>query len=361
MRISLAGWTIVLRVAEVSRLRRAQLDGAGITRVRRGRGFSYLDRQGHPLTDPETIERIRSLAIPPAWTDVWICPDPGGHIQALGIDAAGRRQYRYHDDWRSRRDAEKFRRLEAFAEHLPSMRASCDEALSDPGVSRVRVLAGALLLLDRALFRVGTEAYTRANGSYGLATLRKDHLRLRTGRAVFDFTAKSGKSWTVEIEDPRLLKLLKQLKRRRSGGGELLAYRDDRGWRDVTSADINTFVREIVGEDFSAKDFRTWNATVLAALAVARHQADGVDRSSFRRVEASVAREVAENLGNTPAVSRSSYIDPRVFDRFREGITILPAIDRPDVALDGNDRLRARVESAVLRLLRGEQFTRAAA
>ena len=339
----------------MARLQRVSSDVPGIVRLRHGRGFRYVDASGRAVRDAETLKRIRDLAIPPAWTDVWICPDPLGHLQAVGTDAAGRRQYRYHDAWRARRDVEKFDRMLAFAGALPSLRERVAQDLTRRGLPRERVLAGAVRLLDQASFRVGSESYARDNGSFGLATLRKDHVRLRGDVAVFDFTAKSGKRLVQEIADPDVLPLVRTLKRRRNGGPELLAYREGRVWRDVRAADVNAYVKEVAGDGHSAKDFRTWHGTVVAAVALALSEGDRTTLTSRRRQVSAAIREVAEFLGNTPAVARASYVDPRVIDRFEEGVTIAPALERSSVEDLEDPAFREVVEAAVLDLLEEEQ------
>jgi DNA topoisomerase IB len=303
------------------------------------------------VRDPETLERIRALAIPPAWTDVWICPDPNGHIQATGIDAAERRQYLYHDRWRARRDAEKFERMIAFARALPRLRERAGSDLTLAGMPRARALACAVRLLDQAFFRVGSEAYTRQNASFGLATVRKDHVKVRDGLVVFDFVAKSGKRLVQEISDPGVQPAIRMLKRRRGGGPELLAYQQEGRWRDVRSGEINEYVRDATGGEFTAKDFRTWHATVLAAVFLALGAAASTNATARRRLVSSAVREVAGFLGNTPAVARASYIDPRVVDRFEQGITIGDTLDRLGIDDVQDAVFREAVEAAVLDLL----------
>src|SRR3954467_4837572 len=298
------------------RLRRADCSSAGIQRRGRGKGFEYIDQDGTRLTDEETLERIRSLAIPPAWEDVWICPFPMGHIQATGIDARGRKQYRYHDKWRERRDQQKFDDMIDFARALPGMRRRVASDLATAGMTRERVLASAVRLLDRGFFRVGGEDYAVENESYGLATIHKRHVKLLPGSTLlFDYPAKSGQRRIQSIVDPEVYEIVAELKRRRGGSHELLAYRAGRRWRDLKSADINAYVKDVTGGDFSAKDFRTWNATVLAAQALAvSGEVARRSPSARKRAITRAIKEVARYLGNTPAVCRSSYIDPRVFD-----------------------------------------------
>ena len=254
----------------VTRLRRSDCSGPGITRRGRGRGFEYRDDEGHPITDPEDLERIRELGIPPAWKDVWICPYPRGHLQATGIDAAGRKQYLYHDAWRARRDAEKFDDMVRFAHALPdAARPRRGRPRRATSSTRERVLACAVRLLDRGFFRIGSEQYAVQNESYGLATMRKEHVTLsRTARWSSTTRPRAASRRVQAVVDPQVAEIVAALKRRRGGGDELLAYKEGRRWRDVRSDDINEYLKEATGDDFSAKDFRTWNATVLAAVAL---------------------------------------------------------------------------------------------
>ena len=341
-------------------LRRATIDGPAISRRRRGRGFSYVGPNG-PVTDAEALERIRALVIPPAWTDVRISPDPLGHIQAVGMDAAGRRQYLYHADWRVRRDEEKFERMVEFAHALPVLRERVSTDLSLRGVPKARALACAVRLLDHAFFRVGSEAYARQNGSFGLATVRKEHVTVRRDLVVFDFVAKSGKRHVQEIADVDVLPVIRTMRRRRNGGHELLAYREGDSWRDIRSSDINEYIREEAGGDFSAKDFRTWHATVLAAVHLALGHAESTSLTSRRRIVSGTVREVAGFLGNTPAVARASYIDPRVIARFEDGVTIDAALERLRTDDPTDPEFRATAEEAVLELLEADPATRAQA
>jgi DNA topoisomerase IB len=335
------------------RLRRVDCSEPGIRRIRRGRGFSYADEDGATVDDPDELERIRGLAIPPAWTDVWICAAPNGHLQATGYDDAGRKQYLYHSRWREARDTEKFERMEDFARALPELRERIARDLRRRGPVRPRILGCALGLLDLGLFRIGGERYAEDNGSFGLATLRKQHVRVERDRATFDFPAKSGQRRHQTIADPRIVRVLRELKRRRGGGDELLAYRDGRRWHDVRSDDINEHLKELAGEDYSAKDFRTWNATVLAAVELAvQADGDGGSKAARKRAAKAATKRVAAYLGNTPAVCRSAYIDPRVFDRFDSGDTIRAAVERIARECDPHEfGDRERIEAAVLRLL----------
>jgi DNA topoisomerase I len=323
-----------------------------MTRVRRGRGFSYLDENGDPIGDAEVRDRIRTLAIPPAWTDVWICSDPRGHIQATGYDDAGRKQYLYHDAWREHRDREKFKEMEDFAEALPGLRERIQEDLSRRGLVRERVLGCAVRLLDLGFFRIGSERYAAENETYGLATMKKRQLRIERGTAIFDYRAKGSQRHVQVVADRAVIPTLKSLKSRRGGGAELFAYRNGRGWRDVRSDDINEHLKDLAGGDFSAKDFRTWNATVLAAVALARHDPKDLSRTARRRAINDAVKDVAGYLSNTPSVCRSAYIDPRVIDRFDSGDTIRAELDREIEGADpGEFPERERIEGAVLRLV----------
>jgi DNA topoisomerase-1 len=297
------------------------------------------------------LERIRALAIPPAWTDVWICPSPAGHIQAVGTDAAGRKQYRYHDAWRTRRDQEKFDHMMYFARALPAMREALTNDMSSEDLGRDRVLACATRLLDIGFFRVGTEDYTDQNQSYGLATIEKRHVRLSDGTLTFDYTAKSGKRRVQAVVDPEVYAVVETLKRRRGGGPGLLAYRSGRRWVDVRSADINAYVKQVTGDDFTAKDFRTWNATVLAAVSLAV-ASEAKSPTARKRAISWAMKEVAHYLGNTPAVCRSSYVDPRVVDRYHAGVTIAEDLSRlGEDAAFGQLSTQGAIERAVLNLL----------
>jgi DNA topoisomerase-1 len=335
----------------MARLKRVRFTDPGIRRRRRGRGFSYVDPKGRTVTDDATVDRIRSLAIPPAWEDVWICADPLGHLQAVGTDAAGRRQYRYHDDWHDRRSRRKFRRMEEFGAALPRIRRGCADGLSDRGLTRRRVLSCAVGLLDRTTFRIGTEEYTQRNGTFGLATLHREHVDIRNGRAVFRYEGKGGTSLRQVVADPDLVGVLRALKRSHSGSRQLLTFREGNVWHEARSADINDFIRELSGGDFTAKDFRTWHATVLAAVELAASAAQATRVTSRRRIVSAVLRSVADEMGNTPAVCRSSYIDPRVFDRFDEGVTIGDRLGAVDVERLDRPDVRRRIERAVLGLL----------
>jgi DNA topoisomerase IB len=337
----------------MARLRRIDCAQPGIRRVRRGRGFVYLDVNGARVDDPATLARIGDLAIPPAWQDVWICPLPHGHIQATGTDAAGRRQYRYHDEWRRNRDRAKHERMLLFAEALPAARERMLADVGRPQLDRERVLGGAARLLDLGFFRIGSEEYAETNGSFGLATMRRDHVTCSKGVVTFDYIAKSGKHRVQSVADPDLCKLVNQLKRRRDGGEELLGYRGPAGWVDIKSHDINGYLREITGGEFTAKDFRTWHATVLCAVGLAVSTEAPLTESARKRAVARAVSEVSHYLGNTPAVCRASYIDPRVIDLYNDGITIRDDLGKlGEAATFGELATRGAIEEAVLQLLR---------
>jgi DNA topoisomerase I len=337
------------------RLRRIDCSGPGLTRRRRGRGFEYLDEAGRRITDPDVLARIKGLAIPPAWRDVWICPHRMGHIQATGTDAAGRKQYRYHDRWRERRDREKFDSMVGFARALPDLRRRVERDLSSDGLGPERLLACAARLLDRGFFRIGSEDYAEENDTYGLATMRKRHATVNGELVVFDYESKGGDRRVQAIADSEVADLVRTLKRRRGGGEELLAFKRRGRWVDVKSADINGYLRNATGGDFTAKDFRTWNATVLAAVALAvSGEATARSKRSRKRAITRAVRETARYLGNTPAVCRASYIDPRVFDRFEGGLTIGGVL--PELVGDASTwpDVQGAIEEAVLDLIERE-------
>jgi DNA topoisomerase IB len=305
------------------RLRRSDCTVQGIARVGAGRGFTYRDAEGERIDDEETLARIRELAIPPAWKEVWICPDPLGHLQATGRDVAGRKQNLYHERWQERRSQRKFEAVRKFAAALPRLRRAVTADLRHQGMPRERALACAVRLLDLGFFRVGGEVYAEENESFGLATVRREHVRVEGNEVVFDFPAKSGQRRVQSIRDPAARRAIEAMRRRRSGPDDLLAWRDGGRWRDIRSDDVNEYIQAKAGEEFSAKDFRTWHGTVLAAVELAGEPEPGSEAAAKRSIKTAVGR-VAEALGNTPAVCRRSYVDPRVIERFREGETISP-------------------------------------
>ncbi|MCF6737117.1 DNA topoisomerase IB [Blastococcus sp. KM273129] len=326
------------------------MHGPGYRRRKAGRGFAYYDTDGSLIKD-DRLDRIRGLAIPPAWKDVWICPWPNGHIQATGVDAAGRRQYRYHDEWRARRDAEKHERVLEIARQLPDVRDAVRAGLRTRGLTRDRVLATAIRLLDLGAFRVGSEQYEEENGTYGLATLKRAHVSVRGERTFYSYVAKGGIEREVEITDRPTATVVRQLLERPAEAGEdLLAYQDeDGGWRDVTSAEINAYLKEISGAEISAKDFRTWTATVLMAAALAESPPPA-SKTARKKVVTAAYKRVSEQLGNTPAVCKASYVDPRVVDRFEHGETVAEALQEADEA-DADRDTQKVLEQAVCRLL----------
>jgi DNA topoisomerase IB len=335
------------------RLRRADTSRPGFTRRRRGRGFSYYEPAGGPLRDPAELARIRALVIPPAWTDVWICCDARGHIQALGTDAAGRRQYRYHDQWRVKRDAAKFDHVLEVARQLPDLRERVAHDLAARGYGRNRVLAAAARLLDIGVFRIGGEEYASdddpsGEATYGLATLLREHVTVRGAAMEFRFPAKGGIERAQRVVDAPVAAVVKALLGRGDGAPELFAFRSGPRWRDVRSTDINAYLKEHShGYEISAKDFRTWHATVLAAVVLAGSPA--ASRTARRRAVSAAMREVGEYLGNTPAVARASYVDPRVVDLYHNGTVV--ALPDTDCDIVTDERARAEAERAVLDLL----------
>jgi DNA topoisomerase IB len=337
----------------VEGLIRSDLTADGIRRRRCGKGFCYYAADGTRLTDPEVLNRVRALVIPPAWEDVWISPLADGHIQAVGTDAAGRRQYRYHDLWRAERDKAKHDRVLDFGRALPQVRKVVDRHLDGDKLSRDRVMAAAVRLIDLGFFRAGGEEYAAENGTYGLATLHKEHVTCRHGQLVFDYTGKSSKHREQSVADPEVCTVVNKLKRRRgSPEDELLAFRSGGRWHDVSAAGINDYLREIADGDFSVKDFRTWHATVLAAVGLAVSEGADTSESARKRAVARMVQEVSSYLGNTPAVARASYIDPRIISLYERGITIAPMLaelgegqEFGDVATNG------QAEEAVLKLL----------
>jgi DNA topoisomerase I len=335
----------------MARLRRVDCSEPGIRRRRRGKGFEYLDADGRRITEPSVLERIRQLAIPPAWEEVWICPHPMGHIQATGTDAAGRKQYRYHDRWRERRDSEKFDEMLRFARSLPKLRRRVTTDLALDGMPREKVLACAVRLLDRGFFRIGSEDYAEENDTYGIATMKKRHVTVEGDEVTFDYEAKGGQRRLQTIGDAQVADVVRILKRRRGGIDELLAYKVGNRWVDVKSPDINQYVKRAAEGEFSAKDFRTWSGTVLAAVALAVSGPAQGTKTSRKRAKAWAVKEVSRYLGNTPTVARTSYIDPRVFDRFDGGLTIAGVL--PDLVEDTAawPDLQGTIEEAVLDLI----------
>jgi DNA topoisomerase-1 len=303
--------------AEIAGLRHVSDERPGIGRTRSGKGFRYTDPVGQPVRDAATLRRIKSLVIPPAWTDVWICPDPRGHIQAVGRDARGRKQYRYHPRWSEVRDASKYERLIEFAKALPRIRERVQGDLALPGVPRHKVLAAVVRLLDESSLRIGNEEYARENRSFGLTTLRDRHAQVEGGKLRFEFKGKSGKLHVVELNDRRLARVVKQCQE--IPGQELFQYVDEDGQRNtIESSDVNSYLREISDGDFTAKDFRTWNGTVLAMQYLGACEPAASQTAGKREVTAAI-KSVASDLGNTPAVCRKAYVHPVVVNAYLEG------------------------------------------
>jgi DNA topoisomerase I len=318
--------------------------------MRRGRGFSYTDPHGEPVSDAETLARIEALVIPPAWRKVWICPFANGHIQAIGNDAAGRRQYIYHEQWRAERDEEKYDRVLGLARRLPDWREALLVDLRARGLHRERVLAVAQYLIDSGYFRAGGEEYAQENGSYGLATLLREHVSVRRDCVQFDYPAKSGVRRTVSLEDPLVIRAVRSLVRADTDNPRLLVYRTADGWSEVRADDVRERFRDLVGQEFTLKDLRTWHGTVLAAVEFA-DAPESTNKTASKRAQAAVMRSVAEELGNTPAVARASYVDPRVVQGYEQGLTIAAALRRAERLRSPTKRQEA-IEQAAARMIR---------
>jgi DNA topoisomerase IB len=312
--------------ADGTGLVRSDLSAPGFRRVRCGRGFRYLDSASR-RPDDATVDRIKRLVIPPAWQDVWICADPNGHLHATGVDSAGRTQYLYHPQWRQHRDAAKHDRMLEFGSVLPEVRRRVAGDLRQRGLTRERVLAAAIRLVDLGFFRAGGEEYAEENGTFGLATIQRGHVRLSQGQIIFEYTAKGDKAREQAVADDAVRKVIASLKRRK-GEGRLLCYWSGHAWHDVTAADLNAYLREISGADITLKDFRTWHATVLAAVGLAVSEHAAPSEAARKRAVTRVVKEVAGYLGNTPAVARRSYIDPRLISRYNDGVTMARVLSR---------------------------------
>ncbi|MDB5592374.1 DNA topoisomerase IB [Enterovirga sp.] len=323
----------------------------GIRRRKAGKGFVYLDRDGRRITDEATLSRIRKLAIPPAYSDVWICPNPNGHIQATGRDAKGRKQYRYHPGFREMRDSTKYEHMLDFARGLPEIRKTITRHMALKGLPREKVLATVVYLLENTLIRVGNDDYALQNRSYGLTTLKNRHVKVEGSELRFRFKGKSGKEWNLALRDRRIAKIVRDCQE--IPGQELFQYVDDDGQRrDVTSSDVNTYLREITGRDITAKDFRTWAGTVLAAIALQEFETFDSDARAKKNVRAAIER-VAGRLGNTPTICRKCYVHPEVVHSYLQGEMLL------EVKQQVEDELRSHLgglkpeEAAVLSLLEG--------
>ncbi len=304
-----------VEAARAARLRYVTDAVGGIRRRRAGTGFTYVGPDGKRVDDAETLARIRALAIPPAWTDVWICPYPNGHLQAVGRDARGRKQYRYHATWREVRDEAKFDGLVDFARALPAIRRRVARDLSADGLPKERVVATVVRLLDTLWLRIGNPEYARENESFGLATMRDEHVRISGARIRFSFRGKAGKEHDLDLEDPRLARIVKRC--RDLPGQELFQYLGDDGPRPIVSDDVNEYLRETTGRDFTSKDFRTWAGTVLAATALRLAGGFRSQREAKRKVTRAI-EAVADQLGNTPAVCRAAYVHPAIIEAYMD-------------------------------------------
>lgn len=321
----------------------------GIARVRSGKGFRYVTANGATVSDAATLARIKRLAIPPAWTEVWICPDADGHIQATGRDARRRKQYRYHQDWRAVRDENKYERMIAFGQALPRIRRRVVRDLKRRGLGREKVLATMVRLLETTLVRVGNEEYARTNGSIGLSTMQDRHVQVQRGRMQFQFKGKSGKHHRIELHDPELARIVRSVQD--LPGQELFQYIDENGQQqDVKSQDVNDYLRQIAGQEFSAKDFRTWAGTVLAALALRQFEKFTTKAEAKRNLVAAIER-VAEKLGNTPSVCRKCYIHPVILESYLDGATVETILDEAENVLGQGAAGFSGAEGAVLAFL----------
>jgi len=335
--------------AEEAGLRYVSDDAPGITRRKSGKGFSYLLPSGSPLKDKATLQRIRSLAVPPAYKDVWICPHPDGHIQATGRDDKGRKQYRYHTRWREVRDAAKYEHLLDFARALPAIRARVSEHMSLPGLPREKVLATVVNLLETTLIRVGNDDYAKQNDSYGLTTLKDRHVKVEGSTLRFAFKGKSGKTWQLGVQDRRVARIVRACQD--LPGQELFQYRDADGeLRDVTSADVNAYLREITGREITAKDFRTWAGTVLAAVALREFEKVDTQTAAKKNIRQAIER-VASRLGNTPTICRKCYVHPAVFDSYLNGELAEDIQQQAQAELRNDPKDLPGEEAAVLALL----------
>jgi DNA topoisomerase I len=331
----------------VVRLRTVSTSAPGWTRRRAGRGFVYLDSEGGQLPS-EAVERIKALVIPPAWEDVWICPYPNGHIQALGTDAAGRRQYLYHPDWRLRQDQAKFDHVLDIAKRLPKARSRILGDLGEEEFGKQRILGAAVRLLDLGYFRLGSEDSVEDFGSYGLTTLEKRHVSKSGDALRFCFVGKAGIEHEVDVDDAEVCVVVNRLRLRRGGSERLLVYKDGRQWRELEPSLVNEYLRDVFDTDVTAKDFRTWHATVIAATALASDGTEATTKTARKKAVRAAVVEVSEYLGNTPAIARNSYVDPRVIDLYEDGTTIARALAR---APRQPRRRQEHLEKAVLRML----------
>jgi DNA topoisomerase I len=338
-----------LQVARQIGLRYIANNVAGIARVGNNGNFQYVDADGNPVRDEATLARIRSLAIPPAWTEVWICPWENGHLQATGRDARKRKQYRYHPRWRRVRDEVKYGRMISFGKALPAIRRKIEEALKQPGLPREKVLATIVYLLQATMMRIGNEEYARHNKSFGLTTLRDRHVRIDGSEVEFRFRGKSGIQHAVKVDDPRLARIIKRL--RDLPGQDLFQYVDDEGeQRSVDSSDVNDYLRSITGEDYTAKDFRTWSGTLLAALALQEYEKFDSEAQAKKNVVRAI-EAVAERLGNTPSICRKCYVHPAVIESYLDGTMLQALQQRARQELKEDLHALSPEEAAVVALL----------
>jgi DNA topoisomerase-1 len=337
--------------AESAGLRYVSDERPGIRRKKVGTGFSYVRPDGSRLIEPGALKRIKALAIPPAWTDVWICPFPDGHIQATGRDAKGRKQYRYHARFREVRESTKYEHVVAFADSLPSIRDTVREHMALRGLPREKVLATVVHLLETTLIRVGNDDYARQNSSYGLTTLKNRHAAVEGNEVRFRFTGKGGKQWSLRVRDRRIAKIIKACQE--LPGQELLQYIDEQGnCQDVTSTDVNEYLKIITGKDITAKDFRTWAGTVLAAMTLSELQSFDNAAQAKRNLRSAIEK-VSARLGNTPTICRKCYIHPEVLNAYMDGNLVLEVKSQVENELRSAVENMKPEEAAVLALLRG--------
>ncbi len=335
--------------ARAAGLRYVHDDKPGIRREPAAGGFRYLGAKGEPVEDEATLARIKSLVIPPAWTDVWICPQPNGHLQATGRDARGRKQYRYHPKWRATRDEVKYERMLKFGQALPAIRAEVDRALGLPGLPREKVLATIVYLLEATMMRVGNEEYARTNKSFGLTTLRNRHVKVDGSEIAFRFRGKSGVYHKVKVQDRRLARIIARA--RDLPGQELFQYVDDEGeTHSIDSSDVNDYLRSITGEEYTAKDFRTWSGTVLAALALQEFEKFDSEAQAKKNIVRAI-ESVAEKLGNTPSICRKCYVHPAVLDAYLEGTVLEVLRERTEQELTEDLHALQPEEAAVVAML----------
>ncbi|NBJ09723.1 DNA topoisomerase IB [Microvirga arsenatis] len=335
--------------AETAGLTYVSDEEPGIRRKKSGKGFTYLKPDGSKVTDKATLDRIRSLAIPPAYTDVWICAKANGHIQATGRDAKGRKQYRYHPAFREVRESTKYEHMLEFAKGLPAIRKTIDEHMSLRGLPREKVLATVVHLLENTLIRVGNADYVKQNRSYGLTTLRDPHVKVEGGELRFQFKGKSGKTWKLQVKDRRIARIVKACQD--LPGQDLFQYLDENGeQQSITSADVNAYLKEITGRDITAKDFRTWAGTVLAALALAEFEEFDNQARAKKNIRAAIEK-VAGRLGNTPSICRKCYVHPEVFSSYLDGELLLEIKEEIETELREDLPSLKPEEAAVLTLL----------